>query len=168
MTAAADFQELYEREYHAVYRAVYALCGDRHLAEDAAQEAFARALARWRRLSREPWAGGWVMTTALNFTRRQMRRRPPIQAERPVDADAETLLDLRRSIGALPTRQQTAVVLHYLMGLPLEEVAASMGCKTGTVKAHLARARAALERRLSDADTSSSMSAAEREGGDRA
>jgi RNA polymerase sigma-70 factor (ECF subfamily) len=160
MTEGAGFRELYEQEFAAVYRAAYALSGDRSLAEDAAQEAFARALARWRRLGREPWAGGWVMTTALNVARRQMRRRPPVSArERPADADTESLLDLRRAIEDLPARQQTAVVLHYLMGLPVADVAASMGCREGTVKAHLAKARASLERRLAE---DHSVSAADR------
>jgi RNA polymerase sigma-70 factor, ECF subfamily len=154
MSEGAGFRELYEREFGAVYRAAYALSGDRGLAEDATQEAFARALIRWRRLGREPWAGGWVMTTALNFTRRQMRKRPPPAERRPPETDAEALIDLRRAVRTLPARQQTAVVLHYLFGLPLEEVAGAMGCKEGTVKAHLARARGALERRLADEDPS--------------
>jgi DNA-directed RNA polymerase specialized sigma24 family protein len=41
-------------------------------------------------------------------------------------------------------------VLHYLMCLPLAEVAGSMGCREGTVKSHLARARATLGMRLAD------------------
>lgn len=90
------------------------------------------------------------MTTALNFARRQMRKRPLVAQERPADADADALLDIRRAIETLSARQQTAVVLHYLMGLPLAEVAGSMGCREGTVKSHLARARAALGVRLSD------------------
>jgi RNA polymerase sigma-70 factor, ECF subfamily len=154
MTASPGFRELYEREFASVYRAAYALSGDRSLAEEATQEAFARALARWRRLAGEPWAGGWVMTTALNFARRQMRERPLTAEPGQADADAEALIDLRGAVRTLPARQQTAVVLHYLMGLPVGEVAGSMGCKEGTVKAHLARARAALERRLTDEDPS--------------
>jgi RNA polymerase sigma-70 factor, ECF subfamily len=159
MTEGAGFRELYEREFAAVYRAAYALSGDRSLAEDAAQEAFARAFIRWRRLGGDPWAGGWVMTTALNFTRRQLRRRPPPAERQAVEPDPEALIDLRRAVRTLPARQQTAVVLHYLIGLPLGEVAGAMGCKEGTVKAHLARARASLERRLAE---DPSMSAAER------
>ena len=126
MTASGGFRELYEREFAAVYRAAYALSGDRSLAEEATQEAFARALARWPRLAGEPWAGGWVMTTALNFARRQMRKRPLVVRQVVAEVDAESLLDLRHAIGALPARQQTAVVLHYLMSLPLEEVAGAM------------------------------------------
>jgi RNA polymerase sigma-70 factor (ECF subfamily) len=54
------------------------------------------------------------------------------------------VLDLWRSIRALPRRQQEAVVLHYVADLPVSEVAAAMRCGEGTVKAHLSRARAAL------------------------
>jgi RNA polymerase sigma factor (sigma-70 family) len=95
-----------------------------------------------------------VITTALNFARRQMRKRSLTADPGPADGDAEALIDLRRAVRTLPARQQTAVVLHYLMGLPVSEVAGSMGCKEGTVKAHLARARSALERSLTVDDPS--------------
>jgi RNA polymerase sigma-70 factor (ECF subfamily) len=141
------FEDLYEEEFANVFRAAYALIGDVSAAEDATQEAFARALARWRRLRGEPWAGGWVMTTALNVARRQLRRRPVIAlVETP--ADAHDLVEVRLAIRALPTRQQQAVVLHYLLDLPLADVARSMGCREGTVKAHLAKARRGLAERL--------------------
>jgi RNA polymerase sigma-70 factor (ECF subfamily) len=131
MTASPGFRELYEREFAAVYRAAYALSGDRTLAEDAAQEAFARALARWRRVSREPWAGGWVMTTALNFARRQMRKRPLTAEPGPADADAEALIDLRRAVRTLPAQQQTVVVLHYLMGCQSARLPARWDARRG-------------------------------------
>lgn len=145
------FRDLYEREFPAVFRAAYALSGDRELAEDAAQEAFARALSRWRRLSGESWAAGWITTTALNVARRGLRRRPVTGAARPDPVDTEALLDLRAAITDLPARQQTAVILHYLTGLPVREVAAAMQCREGTVKAHLSKGRAGIERRLTAA-----------------
>jgi RNA polymerase sigma-70 factor (ECF subfamily) len=140
----ADFHDLYEREFGAVFRAAYLISGDRDVAQDAAQEAFARALARWRRLRSEPWAAGWVMTTALNFARRQLRHRPAVRATPRHEPDHVAMLDLRRAIGGLPRRQQEAIALHYLLDLPVREVAQAMGCQVGTVKAHLGRARAAL------------------------
>jgi RNA polymerase sigma-70 factor (ECF subfamily) len=147
------FAELYEAEFPAVYRACFALCGDRQLAEDAAQEAFARALERWRRLRDRPWAAGWVATTALNVVRRTLRRpRRELPPGTPTDeggADATTdRLDLIRAIRALPARQQEAVVLHYVADLPVSDIAEAMGVETGTVKAHLARAREAMARTL--------------------
>jgi RNA polymerase sigma-70 factor (ECF subfamily) len=60
------FERFYTNEAKAVFTAVYLMCRDRQLAEDATQEAFARAFERWDRLERQPWAAGWVMTTALN------------------------------------------------------------------------------------------------------
>ncbi len=42
------------------------------------------------------------------------------------------------------------VVLHHLADLPVAEVAATLGIPVGTVKARLARGRAALARFLSD------------------
>ena len=131
-----------------MYRAAYALCGDREQAMDATQEAFARALSRWRRLRGERWAAGWVMTTALNVARRSLRRRPLPPNPEGDHADLDAVLDLRAQIRALPRRQQAAVVLFYLAGLPVSEVAGAMGCREGTVRAHLARARASLARRL--------------------
>jgi RNA polymerase sigma factor (sigma-70 family) len=148
------FAELYEAEFAAVYRACYALCGDRQLAEDAAQEAFARALERWRRLRERPWAAGWVATTALNVVRRSLRRRgaeprlPGPGAGQAGTDEADDRLDLIRAIRSLPARQQEAVVLHYVADLPVNDVAEAMGVETGTVKAHLARAREALARTL--------------------
>lgn len=155
MNVDGRFAELYEAEFAAVYRACYALCGDRQLAEDAAQEAFARALERWRRLRERPWAAGWVVTTALNVVRRSLRRRraeprPEPGAGQAGTDGADDRLDLVLAIRALPARQQEAVVLHYVADLSVDDVAEAMGVETGTVKAHLARAREAMASRLGD------------------
>ncbi len=118
------FQALYEREFPAVYRAAFLLCGDRQLAEDATQEAFARALVRWRRLGREPWAAGWVTTTALNVARRQLRRGPhaaSIGSDEPAEGFRDDALDLRAAVRALPPRQQEAVALYYLLDMPVAD-----------------------------------------------
>jgi DNA-directed RNA polymerase specialized sigma24 family protein len=90
-----SFPDLYEREFAAVFRAAYTLTSDRALAEDAAQEAFARALARWRRLAGEPWAAGWIMVTALNVARRSLRRQQLSPLPSGGDADPEEVLDVR-------------------------------------------------------------------------
>lgn len=154
MTIDPGFRELYERDFAAVFRAVYLLCGDRQLAEDATQEAFARALARWRRLHGQPWAAGWVTTTAFNVARRQLRQRPSVIAGPDAwRASAhDERLDLHAAIRGLPARQQEAVALHYLLDLPVAQTAAAMGCDEGTVKSHLHRARSALSRALRETD----------------
>jgi RNA polymerase sigma-70 factor, ECF subfamily len=145
------FRDLYEREFERVLRAVFALAGDRALAEDATQEAFARALARWRRIGAHPAPAGWVTTTALNVARRQLRRKPEPSSTRQDRAqDEDERLSLHDAIRALSPRQQEAVVLHYLVDLPVAEVAAVMGVDEGTVKTHLSRARTAIAAALAD------------------
>jgi RNA polymerase sigma-70 factor, ECF subfamily len=142
------FRELFEAEYGAVFRAVFALCGDRAVAEDSTQEAFARCLERWKRLGDQRWVAGWVTTTALNVARRAMRRRPQQPAPDASSGDPDEALDLWRAVRKLTARQQEAVVLHYAMDMTLKDVGAAMGCEEGTVKAHLSRARESLRRLL--------------------
>jgi len=146
------FLGLYEREFGSVFRTVFLLCGNRHLAEEATQEAFVRALERWKRLRDQPWAGGWVTTTAMNVARRALRRRAePSTSGAAADApDAEAAMDLWRSVAALPLRQQQALVLHYRLGLSTAEAAAAMHCAEGTVRGYLTRARETLRDRLQE------------------
>jgi RNA polymerase sigma-70 factor (ECF subfamily) len=147
------FEELYRSEFQAVFRAVLAVCGDRHVAEEATQEAFARALERWRRLRDHSWAAAWVTTTAMNAARRSLRRRAVEAKANPaaVPGEPDSAIDLWRGVRGLPVRQQEAVVLYYVLDLPVAEVAVAMGCEEGTVKAHLSRARAALRAVLEEA-----------------
>jgi RNA polymerase sigma-70 factor (ECF subfamily) len=57
---------------------------------------------------------------------------------------------LSTAIRKLPPRQREAVVLHYLAGLSINEIAAQVHSPPGTVKARLSRGRAALAEQLSD------------------
>jgi RNA polymerase sigma factor (sigma-70 family) len=142
------FRALYEAEFHHVFRAAALVCGDQAVAEDATQEAFARAFVRWRRLRDAPWVAGWVTTTAINVARRQLRSRRPPPGVSVAQPDRETALDVRGAVRRLPSRQQEAVTLHYLLDLSVSDTASAMGCDEGTAKTHLARARATLSRLL--------------------
>jgi RNA polymerase sigma-70 factor, ECF subfamily len=137
------FAELYKAEHDRVFQVAYALSGDAATAEDATQEAFVRALERWDRLRDQPWAAGWVTTTAVNLARRMLRRRRWMfrVGSSAIDPAADGALDLWRAVKRLPRRQQQAVTLYYVLDLPVAQVATVMGCREGTVKAHLARAR---------------------------
>jgi RNA polymerase sigma-70 factor, ECF subfamily len=54
----------------------------------------------------------------------------------------------RRALLTLPPKFQTVLSLHYLEGLDLKAVATVLGCRVGTVKSRLARAREALREAL--------------------
>lgn len=151
-----EFDDFFRVQYAPVYRAAFLSTGSREVAEDVSQEAFARAFARWRRLRNEPWAGGWVMTTALNLCKKHHKHRvsPPAASDTSATtaAGTEQALDLARALQRLPIRQRTATALFYLADLPLTQIAHVMQISEGAVKAHLAQARAALRGTLEARD----------------
>lgn len=159
-----DFESFYSAGFQVVYRAVYAFSDSAEIASEATQEAFVRAFARWRRLRRHHWATGWVMTTAMNVARKLLkeRSRNGSSSEReeahPAHDRVIERVDLVAMLSTLPPRQKQAVVLHYIGGHQLTEVAELMNLSVGGVKSHLFKARAALRLEGSYVDTRSKES----------
>ena len=130
--------------------------GDRCRAEDAAQVGFERAYRKWRTVAPLARPATWVYVVALRDARRELQRNdrrhvPDVDLEMVgFDEASDIGLDVRASLATLPLRQRSAVVLRYLGGLSLAEVAAAMGCTEGTVKATLHHALARLRVDLTD------------------
>ncbi|WP_129842483.1 SigE family RNA polymerase sigma factor [Streptomyces sp. RFCAC02] len=152
-----DFEEFYAATARRLVTAVYALTGDLTDAEDAVQEAYARAWQRWRRLCAEGDPAPWVRTVALrlavstwrkarNRLRAQLRHGPPPD----VPALSPDHVALVGALRRLPDDQRTAVVLHHLLDLPVAEVARQAGASEVAVRARLSRARRELRRVLAD------------------
>ncbi|ONI70950.1 hypothetical protein ALI144C_51225 [Actinosynnema sp. ALI-1.44] len=152
------FAELYEASYRRIVVATYGLVGDIGEAEELAQEAFALAYSRRRRVRAADSPEAWLYTVAINLARRRWRRRntldrllrrepPPPTVESP-DGWAVEHLELHAAIRKLTYEHRAVVVLHYLADMPVDEVAVALGIPVGTVKSRLARARAALAARL--------------------
>lgn len=144
MADPAGFEELFRAEYPPVLRVVEAILGERGRSEELTQDAFAEAYARWRRVGGYDRPGAWVRRVAIRRAVRE-RSRAVVALSPPADEpSSEQHLDIGRALAALPTRQRAAVALHYLVDLPVAEVAQAMGCAPATVKVHLHRARARL------------------------
>lgn len=128
---------------------------DPELARDAVQDAFVRA---WRNLPalRDPdrfdaWLRQLVVHSCIDITRRRRRRvveveltsinGPSTRDITSVIADREVLHDALRRIDP---EWRAIVVLHYFLGLPLPEVAATMSIPLGTAKSRLHRSLAAM------------------------
>jgi RNA polymerase sigma-70 factor (sigma-E family) len=129
------------------------LTGDRALAEDLAQEAFARLWKGWDELRDEAAAPSYLRTTVANLARSALRRRRLMARERTlIDAADETdpaeRIVVIRALGSLPYRQRVCVALRYYEGLTTEEVAQTLGISTGTVKSQTHKAMARLRRLL--------------------
>jgi RNA polymerase sigma-70 factor, ECF subfamily len=155
--AERDFDEFYASNYGRLVVQMFAVTGNRADAEDAVQEAFARASVRWGRVGGYDSPEAWVRRVALNlaFTgRRRARRLLEVLSRAPAPPPIPTLpadsLGLVAALKALPLGFRQVLVLHYLADLPVEQVAGELGIAVGTAKSRLARAREALARQLAD------------------
>src|SRR5258707_11006869 len=130
------FDDFYRLEHARVLGVVVALTGRVDLAADAADEAFARALARWARVSKMESPGAWTAKVALNVVRRSIDRAARERELRGGQASADAPLtdpDLWALVRALAPRQRTAVVLRYVGDFTHAEIARAMHVRLGTV-----------------------------------
>jgi RNA polymerase sigma-70 factor, ECF subfamily len=145
------FAAFYAGSYRRLLGQLFAVTGDLAEAENVLQEAYARAFVRWSRVGAYDLPEAWVRRVALNLAamaERSLRRRarallrlgpPPLVPELGPDE-----IDLQDALRALPLAQRQVIVLHHLVGLPVEEVALELRLAPGTVKSRLARGRAAM------------------------
>ncbi len=149
-----SFGELYQRHYEPAMGVAYGVLADRHLAEDAAQEAFviaARQLAGLRNAERfAPWICGIARRVASQMARSRRERNTLDDSEAaPSVHDGPHPSDLvRQAVLELPDRSREVVVLHYFTGLSHKEIAASLGVSPEAVHGRLVRARRMLAERL--------------------
>ena len=151
-----DFDDFYASSYGRVVVQLYAVTGNLPDAEDAVQEAFARAAVHWGRVGAYELPEAWVRRVALNvaFTGLRRARRAMELLTRAAPPPAPPLpgatLELVEALGRLPLPFRQVLVLHYLADLPVERVAGELGIAVGTAKSRLARAMDALARQLVD------------------
>ncbi|MCB0994881.1 MAG: sigma-70 family RNA polymerase sigma factor [Acidimicrobiales bacterium] len=152
----SDFDHFFRTNYDAMVRSLTLMCGDAELAAECAQDAFTRAYARWRRISRYDVPAAWVRRVAINRVRDQVRSEQRRRAREDKAArrdetrwhdDHPAVADdrLARALSSLPDRQRTAIALHYVEGLSVHEVALVMKVSEGAVKYHLHEGRKKLE-----------------------
>ena len=137
------------------------MCGSRAAAEDAVQEALARAWERSLHGEDIRNLEAWVRTVAVNLSRSAMRR---LLAERRAGdllrragrlgglapGPSAERVDVLEALARLPRRQREATVLRYYLGLDVAEISAALGVREGTTKTTLHRARHALARSLGE------------------
>jgi RNA polymerase sigma-70 factor (ECF subfamily) len=159
-----QLQEFAATEYGKVVAAVTIVCNDAAVAEDAVQEALARAVEKSASGTRIRNLAAWVTTVACNHTRsgfrRRTRERAALQRLLPEHRDvqdrgdrSEDTLTVHHAVRSLPRRQREAIVLRYFLGLDVAEVALELGVAEGTAKALLHQGRQRLRRALADPES---------------
>ena len=152
-----------EEAFEALYRdcrdrlagQLYAVTGNRDEAVEVVQEAFGRGWAHWSTLRGMDDPEGWVRRVAYRLAvsrwRRSRRLRSTSDVERRApmaEADLDAGVEVMAALGTLPIRHRQALVLHYLVGLSVEETGTELGVPVGTVKSWLHRGRHQLAAQL--------------------
>lgn len=150
---------LFERMVHEhqdrVFAAGLALTGNRHDAEEVAQDTFLRAykalLTYPPQRVRELKQRAWLNRIALNVVRNRVRGHKPrlveLNGSEPDAGPGPEAQAMRRAnldqltvrVAGLPTRYRDAVVLRYVQELSYEEAADALGQPVGTVKSNVHR-----------------------------
>jgi len=150
--ADADrFDEFYRSTRQRVLAYLYAVSGDLAEAQDAAQEAYARAWQRWPQVGGYADPEAWIRTVGWRVLAGRWRKLKAgtrayhkLGAPPPSPGPSEDTVALVAALRQLPVEQRVALVLHHIAELPVAQIAVETGVPVGTVKARLSRGRQAL------------------------
>lgn len=136
-----------------LFRAALAILGDVPEAEDAVQDTFLRYLEKRPEFRDEGHEKAWLLKVTANGCKSRLRtkkRRPTGELLDIYPAPDGESGELMEAIMELPHHQRAAVHLHYYEGYTTDEIGAILGCRPGTVRSSLSRARGALRRMLKE------------------
>jgi RNA polymerase sigma-70 factor, ECF subfamily len=149
-----SFTELCRRFYPALVAIGHAITGDRHLAEDVAQQALAKAAVNLPKLKNPGYFGTWLAAICRNAATDIVRRRPTCTSpeglpEFPAPAqDDDTVEALKDALTKLPAEAREAVYLRFYDGLTYEQMSAVLGISEQAINGRLRRAKRTLAKYL--------------------
>jgi RNA polymerase sigma-70 factor (ECF subfamily) len=155
---------LFDRYYAQIFRTAVAITHDDAVAEDITQDCFLRLHRYANRIDTNlplpPWLYRVTVNLAYTWVSRHKKRRVSLETVvdylmSPARSTPDHMVEVsgmqeevRQAIAALNFNQRVVVVLHYLNGLSLEDIAQILDCPVGTVKSRLYYARENLRHRL--------------------
>jgi DNA-directed RNA polymerase specialized sigma24 family protein len=149
----AEFEEFYATQWSRLVAALAHAVPEGDDPRDAAQEAFARAFARWSTVRHHERPDAWLFLTGFRIATKIRRKAGrPEATSSPATPQPLGSVEVMLGLGLLPERQRAALLLRAVYGLSTKETARALRCREGTVKSLLARGRAALAISLTEED----------------
>jgi len=166
--AFADIVEIYS---NSIYQLGYRMLGNRHEAEDIAQEAFIRAYVNIKSFNQDLKFSTWLFRIATNLCIDRIRKKKPdyyldaevsgtdgltmysqLSSDTPLPETELESLELQESVQKeilkLPEKYRSVIVLKYIEELSLNEISEILDLPLGTVKTRIHRGREALRQQL--------------------
>jgi RNA polymerase sigma-70 factor, ECF subfamily len=152
-----EIEQVYRGQLPEYRRVAAAILGDRELALDAVQDAFATAVRQRATYRGDGSLEAWLWRIVVNATRDQHRGRRPAASEladeptvRDNGSAAEPRERVRAALSLLPERQRLVLFLRYYADLDYGAIADALDISTGTVGATLSSAHASMSRLLEE------------------
>ena len=145
-------EALYHRYKRRVFGLVHRIAGPSD-AEEVAQEVFVRIYRGLAKFRGDSALSTWIYRLSVNAALTHVTRRKPrwsdgdealqrVPAPEPARRDPNLAARLEQALADLPPGYRAVLVLHDIQGLSHEECADIMGCRIGTSKSQLHKARA--------------------------
>lgn len=158
MDRSEKMEALYALHMEDATRLAFLLTGERHTAEDLAQNAFIKSAGRFQDLRSPDAFSAYLMKTLVNecrgywrhrqVERKYLRRSAGLSSTDDRRGEVEARLAIIDALDGLSPRQRTAVVLRHYSDLSESRTAELMGCSVGTVKTLTSRGLATLRDRV--------------------
>jgi len=142
-----SFTELCRRYYPSMVAIAHSLLGDRHLAEDAAQETFAKAAVKLPQLRQTNKFAGWLAAICRNQARNMARRENGLQTTDElstiaIKSERDDSSDIvKQALKKLSAPARELVFLRYYDGLSYERISELLGISEQAINGRLRRAK---------------------------
>jgi RNA polymerase sigma-70 factor (ECF subfamily) len=142
-----SFTELCRRYYPAMVAIAHSIIGDRHLAEDAAQQTFAKVVRKMSNLKNKTKFAVWLAVicrnVALDLARRKEKLHTAddlsmITAKSHENGHSEAIREAMSKLSA-PARE--VIFLRFYDGLTYEQISAVLGISKQAINGRLRRAK---------------------------
>ncbi|QDP38927.1 RNA polymerase sigma factor SigW [Radiobacillus deserti] len=167
----AAFEDVVTFYQNKVYQICFRMIGNKHEAEDLAQEAFIRAFVNIQSFDSTKKFSTWLYRIATNVSIDRIRKKKPdyyldaevkgtegldmysqLSSDQPLPEEELESLEMQtyiqNEIMALPPKYRSVIALRYLDELSLLEISEILDIPVGTVKTRIHRGREALKKRL--------------------
>lgn len=154
------FEAFYLASHARLERALILTLGNTEVGQDAAAEAFARALKRWDRVGGFSNPQGWVFRVGVNWARSRRRRaRREVSPEEfsrivvsqpPADDSVHADVVVTDALARLSFEHRVVVVARFFLDWSEADLATALDVPAGTVKSRTSRALKQLAEILED------------------
>lgn len=141
-----NFTELCRRYYPAMVAIAHSMLGDRHLAEDVAQQAFASAAVKLPQIRQKAQFASWLAAICRNTARDMLRSRKAIRSIEGYPATGESnenavCESVRAALNRLSAPAREVVFLRFYDGMSYEQISAVLGISEQAINGRLRRAK---------------------------